>query len=55
VKIAFHPGGTPQSAFAKVIRMNKAKNIGGVMHVQFVKISRQGLNAILSFVYGYAD
>jgi len=35
--------------------MNKAKNFGGVMHVQFVKISRQGLNAILSYVYGYAD
>jgi hypothetical protein len=25
------------------------------MHLQFVKISRQGLNAVLSFVYGYAD
>jgi c-di-GMP-binding flagellar brake protein YcgR len=56
VKIAFNPGGGgAQAAFAKVIRMNKAKNFGGVMHVQFVKISRQGLNAILSYVYGYAD
>jgi c-di-GMP-binding flagellar brake protein YcgR len=56
VKIAFSPGGGgTQAAFAKVIRMNKSKNIGGVMHVQFVKISRQSLNAIMSFVYGYAD
>ncbi len=55
VKITFSAGGGAQAAFAKVIRMNKAKNIGGVMHVQFVKISRQGLNAILSFVYGYTD
>lgn len=55
VKIAFNPGGGPQAAFAKVIRMNKARSIGGVMHVQFVKISRQSLNAILSFVYGYGD
>ena len=56
VKIVFNPGGGgAQAAFAKVIRMNKANNFGGVMHVQFVKISRQGLNAILSYVYGYAD
>jgi c-di-GMP-binding flagellar brake protein YcgR len=56
VKIAFNPGGGgAQAAFAKVIRMNKAKNMGGIMHVQFVKISRQGLNAILSYVYGYTD
>lgn len=55
VKIVFNTGGGAQSAFAKVLRMNKAKNIGGVMHLQFVKISRQGLNAVLSYVYGYAD
>jgi c-di-GMP-binding flagellar brake protein YcgR len=55
VKIVFNTGGGAQSAFAKILRMNKAKNIGGVMHLQFVKISRQGLNAVLSFVYGYAD
>jgi c-di-GMP-binding flagellar brake protein YcgR len=55
VKIAFNAGAGEQAAFAKVLRMNKAKNYGGVMHAQFVKISRQGLNAILSFVYGYAD
>jgi c-di-GMP-binding flagellar brake protein YcgR len=55
VKIAFSAGGGAQAAFAKVIRMNRSKNMGGIMHVQFVKISRQGLNAILSYVYGYAD
>ena len=55
VKIAFNPGDGPQAAFAKVIRMNKTKTLGGVMHVQFVKISRQSLNAILSYVYGYGD
>jgi hypothetical protein len=55
VKIVFNTGGGTQSAFAKVLRMNKAKNLGGVMHLQFVKISRPGLNAVLSYVYGYVD
>jgi c-di-GMP-binding flagellar brake protein YcgR len=55
VKIVFSTGGGAQSAFAKVLRMNKAKNLGGIMHLQFVKISRQGLNAVLSYVYGYTD
>jgi c-di-GMP-binding flagellar brake protein YcgR len=54
-KIVFNTGGGAQSAFTKVLRTNKAKNLGGVMHLQFVKISRQGLNAVLSYVYGYAD
>jgi c-di-GMP-binding flagellar brake protein YcgR len=55
VKIVFNTGGGAHSAFGKVLRMNKAKAIGGIMHLQFVKISRQGLNAVLSYVYGYAD
>jgi hypothetical protein len=55
VKITFNAGGGAQAAFAKVIRMSRAKSMGGIMHVQFVKISRQGLNAIMSYVYGYAD
>lgn len=55
VKITFSAAGGAQAAFAKVIRMNRNKAMGGIMHVQFVKISRQGLNAILSFVYGYAE
>jgi c-di-GMP-binding flagellar brake protein YcgR len=53
-KIVFNTGGQDQAAFAKVLRTNKAK-MGGVMHLQFVKISRQGLNAVLSYVYGYAE
>jgi len=54
-KIVFNTGGGAQAAFGKILRMNKAKAMGGVMHLQFVKISRQGLNAVLSYVYGYAD
>jgi c-di-GMP-binding flagellar brake protein YcgR len=54
-KIVFNTGGGAHSAFAKVLRMNKAKSLGGIMHLQFVKISRQGLNAVLSYVYGYTD
>lgn len=55
IKVEFNPEGKPQSAFAKVVRMNKLKNIGGVMHVQFIRISQRSLNAILSFVYGYGE
>lgn len=55
IKVEFSPGGRPQSAFAKVIRMNRLKNVGGIMHLQFVRISQRGLNAILSFVYGYSE
>jgi hypothetical protein len=54
-KIVFSAGSGEQAAFAKVLKMNRAKSIGGVMHLQFVKISRQGLNSILSYVYGYSD
>jgi c-di-GMP-binding flagellar brake protein YcgR len=55
LKIEFDASEGTQAAFAKVIRMNKARNVGGVMHAQFVKISRRALNSILSFVYGYSD
>ena len=55
IKVEFNPGERTQTAFAKVVRMNRLKNIGGVMHVQFVRISQRSLNAILSFVYGYGD
>jgi hypothetical protein len=54
-KVVFNAAGGAQAAFAKVLRMNRTKTMGGIMHLQFVKISRQGLNAILSHVYGYAD
>jgi c-di-GMP-binding flagellar brake protein YcgR len=55
VKIEFDTGNGIQSAFGKVVRMNKLRTTGGVMHIQFVKITRRSLNAILSYVYGYAD
>jgi c-di-GMP-binding flagellar brake protein YcgR len=53
VKIEFDTGAGTQAAFGKIVRMNKFKNTGGIMHIQFVKITRRSLNAILSFVYGY--
>lgn len=55
LKIEFNPGGGSQAAFGKVVRMNRLKGTGGVMHIQFVKISQRGLNAILSYVYGYGE
>jgi len=55
IKVEFSPAGKVQSAFAKVIRMNRLKTVGGIMHLQFVRISQRSLNAILSFVYGYGE
>jgi c-di-GMP-binding flagellar brake protein YcgR len=55
IKIEFSPGGGNQAAFCKVIRMNKLRTVGGIMHLQFVKISRRTLNSILSYVYGYSE
>lgn len=55
VKIEFDTGAGIQSAFGKVVRMNRLRTSGGIMHIQFVKITRRSLNAILSFVYGYAE
>jgi c-di-GMP-binding flagellar brake protein YcgR len=55
VKVQLDPGGGRQMAFGKVLRMNRLKGSGGMMHVQFVKISRKSLNAILSYVFGYVD
>lgn len=55
LKIEFNPGGASHAAFGKVVRMNRLRTVGGIMHIQFVKISRRSLNSILSQVYGYAD
>jgi len=55
IKVEFATEGGPQSAFAKVVRMNKLKTIGGIMHAQFIRISQRSLNAILTFVYGYGE
>jgi hypothetical protein len=55
IKVSLDPGGGRQTAFGKVVRINRLRDTGGIMHVQFVKISRKSLNAIMSFVYGYSD
>lgn len=54
LKVVLDPGGGKQAAFGKVLRLNRLRT-GGMMHIQFVKISRRSLNAILSYVHGYAD
>ncbi|HET7839109.1 MAG TPA: PilZ domain-containing protein [Rectinemataceae bacterium] len=54
IKIEFDSASGTQAAFCKVLRMSRAR-IGGIMHAQFVRISRRALNAILSYVYGYAE
>ena len=55
VKVVLDPGSGKQTAFGKVIRINRLKGTGGMMHIQFVKVSRKSLNAILSYVFGYGD
>ncbi|MEI6385307.1 MAG: PilZ domain-containing protein [Spirochaetota bacterium] len=55
IKVSLDPGGGRQTAFGKVVRINRLRETGGIMHVQFVKISRKSLNAIMSFVHGYSD
>lgn len=41
------------TAIGRVVRANRLKGSGGVMHVQFAKISRKDINAILTVIYGY--
>lgn len=55
VKVEFDTGAGIQSAFGKVVRTNRLRTAGGIMHIQFVKITRRSLNAILSYVYGYGE
>jgi c-di-GMP-binding flagellar brake protein YcgR len=55
IKVMLDAGGGRQAAFGKVIRVNRLKGSGGMMHLQFVKISRKSLNSILSYIFGYAD
>ena len=54
LKIDFDVGEGNFSAFGIVVRTNRLRG-GGVMHVRFVKISRKGINSVLSYVYGYTD
>ena len=39
--------------FGKVISFRKAPPMGGIMHVQFTKVTNKNLNSINSFVYDY--
>ncbi|MFQ3547761.1 MAG: PilZ domain-containing protein, partial [Termitinemataceae bacterium] len=43
------------AALGRVIRTNKTGTIGGIMHIQFVKIPRKTLNAINAMVYEYSQ
>jgi c-di-GMP-binding flagellar brake protein YcgR len=43
----------PIRAFGKVKRVRKSSGRGGVMHVQFTNVTRQYLNRIFEFVYGF--
>jgi len=53
IKIVFDPGSGSLSAYGKIVRLAKNRNVGGVMHIKFVKVSQRSLNGILSHVYGY--
>ena len=55
LKVVLDPGSGNQSAFGKVVRLNHLRGSGGIMHIQFVKLSRKSLNAILSYVHGYIE
>ncbi|MFZ5367096.1 MAG: PilZ domain-containing protein [Spirochaetota bacterium] len=41
------------AALGRVIRTNKTGAIGGIMHIQFIKIPRKTLNAINALVFEY--
>jgi hypothetical protein len=43
------------AAICRIVKLNPLKASGGIMHLQFAKISRRDINKILSYVYGYAD
>lgn len=41
------------AVLGRVIRTNRTHSIGGIMHIQFVKVPRKSLNAIQAMVYEY--
>lgn len=55
LRIDFSVPGDVIEAIGKVVKTNRLQNMGGIMHIQFVKINRKNLNRILSFVYGYDE
>lgn len=55
LKIDFALPQGKSSAIGRIVKVNRLKTSGGIMHLQFAKISRKDINKILSYVYGYAD
>ncbi len=45
--------GRTLAALGRTVRTNKSGGIGGIMHIQFMKVPRRALNAINAMVYGY--
>lgn len=55
LKIDFSLPQGNMAAICRIVKLNRLKASGGIMHLQFAKISRRDINRILSFVYGYAE
>ncbi|MBI9103399.1 MAG: PilZ domain-containing protein [Spirochaetales bacterium] len=52
IKIDFETyKGNPVSGYGKVVSMTKVRPMGGIMHVQFTRLSQKFMNRINSFVY----
>ncbi len=45
--------GRTLAVLGRTVRTNKSSGIGGIMHIQFMKVPRRALNAINAMVYGY--
>ncbi|HOJ98657.1 MAG TPA: PilZ domain-containing protein [Termitinemataceae bacterium] len=54
LKIEFEdPQAKTLAALGRIVRTNKTMSMGGVMHIQFVKIPRKTLNTINAMVFEY--
>lgn len=53
VKLEFDSGNGQVTVFGKVRSINKVRPIGGIMHIQFTRLSRKNLNKINSYIYGF--
>jgi hypothetical protein len=47
------PHDRTMAALGRIVRTNRTGSIGGVMHIQFVKVPRRTLNVINAMVYEY--
>jgi hypothetical protein len=55
-RVDFETGYKSQAkALGKIQRIRKTEGKGGIMHIQFTRVSRNNMNKIQSFVYGYTD